>query len=290
MNAPSKNIQHFVFVLLSFFYSGLLAQGTDSIHFDYDSNYYRAYDDKFIFSIYQSANNYTLDIEQFMQKDPLGASKPSFVADADLTTGFEIDYDVISFALDIKSKPPDDALHKGKTSYNNYSFSFGGNRWSLETSYRSYKGFFDKNTPKYDTAFNHDPTYYQDPNMSIMGFRAKLFYFFNHEKFSFKSSYTANYRQLKSAASWMAVTNFYYNSFSTDSSFFPVQMRPYYGTLADLRDLNVLGYSVCGGFSANIVLWKALFFNLTADIGPELQRRAYGHESGDTFYRTYVSG
>ncbi|HLG34229.1 MAG TPA: DUF4421 family protein, partial [Bacteroidia bacterium] len=104
------------------------------------------------------------------------------------------------------------------------------------------------------------------------------------------SAYGSNYRQTKSAASWMLLGNLYFNRFGADSSLFPAAVRNYYGDFADLNRLRVIGVSGGGGFSWNLIVFKKIFANLTIGIGGELQFRKYHHFNRDEEDRTYFSG
>jgi hypothetical protein len=119
--------------------------------------------------------------------------------------------------------------------------------------------------------------------------KAKFFYFTNNKKFAYRSAYGCTYRQLKPAATWVLVSNLYYNSLIADTTFIPSFAQPYYGTLSDLNGLNVFGFSAGGGFSFNLVILKRIFFNGTGLLGFESQCRTYRHFSGETAHRNYLS-
>lgn len=254
----------------------------------YDSTYYVKYENDFILALYTSVRSYGITVAQTTAPDTIGRSGLSYKADADEVTGIEINYDKFSLSFGIKSKPPD-TKKKGKTSYQDFGFSFGGNRWILETSYRGYKGFYDLNTGRYDTTYADSLPYYNIPSMRNQAIRGKFLYFFNHRKFSYKSGYTCTYRQLKTAFSWVAVSNLYYNRLSADTSFIPHFVRNDYGHNAYLNHLGITAFSAGGGFSGNIVLFKSLFFNMTFVIGPESQWRNYGYYQGRSKTLNYLT-
>lgn len=243
----------------------------------HDTTYYRKYNDKLIVSIYVSERRYNIGMSQRFDSSPLLNTDLDFQADANKVTGIELAYDKVGVSFGIKATPPLDVNRKGKTDYKNFNFSFGGNRWLLETSLRRYKGFYDNNTSNYTPGFDSIKNFYQDPNFLNRSVRAKFLYFFNHKKFSYKSAYSCNYRQLKSAFSWIVVSNFYHNKLVTDSSFIPDPLKFYYNRQAYLSQLNTTGLSVGGGFSCNIVLWKKIFANITLAFNPELQFARYGY-------------
>ena len=258
----------------------------------WDTTYYVKYKDKLIISIFQSYRNYGINLSQQLTKDSLNQSEVNYVAESNLVSGIEINYDKFNISFGWKN-PSNTATQKGNTKYRNLNFNIGGNRWILESNYRSYKGFYNKNTSRYDTAFHSTGIYDQNPRLSSESYKTKFLFFTNANKFSFKSGYSCNYHQLKSAFSFVLSGNIYYNRVNSDSSFFPVPVRKYYDTHQSLNGLNVFAFSVYGGGSLNLVLWKHFFMNITLIIGPEEQWRNYHYLSpntSQTLFYTSISG
>lgn len=259
---------------------------TASAQATWDSTKYVKYNSRLIVSLYQSYRQYDITMQQFMVKDSVGRSKLNYLAQASNISGIEIDYDKLSFSFGFKSTSPTgtDKIKTGSTQYFDFGLNVGGNRWILETAYRRYQGFYDKNTLNYDSSFKTTGVYYQDPKLVNTTFKAKFLYFTNHKKFAFKSGYSSTYRQIKSAATWVLTANAYYNTLNTDSSFFPRAVRPYYNDYSLMRGLDVFAFSVYAGASVNLVAWRALFINATLLIGPEEQWRVYKYTDGP-FYK-----
>lgn len=260
--------------------------------FTCDSNYYVRYKDKFIVAIFQSYRSYGMDLSQQITKDSLKQSNVNYLAESNLISGIEINYDKFNFSIGFKN-PTGQVKQKGDTKFRNIGLNFGGDRWILENSYRSYKGFYNKNTVSYDTSFKRTGIYDQYPNINSESYKTKFLFFTNSNKFSFKSGYSCICHQLKSAFSFVLSANIYYNRVNSDSSFFPLPVREYYGSQKSLNGLNVFAFSVYGGASANLVLWKSFFMNLTLIIGPEEQWRKYHYSDAPpskTIFYTSISG
>jgi hypothetical protein len=255
----------------------------------YDTNYYQKYSDRLVVGLYQSYRNYDLAVHQLSTTTDSSRSKLDYIADANNITGLSLAYDKFSFSFGFKSTPPQDADKKGKTSYRNFGFSMGGNKWILEAAYRRYQGFYEKNTGNYDTTFKKTGKFYQDPSMLNESVKAKFMYFTNNKRFSYKAAYVASFRQLKSSFSWVFVGNIFYNKLQADSSFAPRQVQPYYGSYADLTTLNVFGISGGAGGTFTLVLWKKLYVNALLTGSAEPQWRTYGHFTGESANRTYIS-
>lgn len=252
---------------------------TQTIHAQkkgWDSTYYTKYKDKFIVSIFESYRAYEIEFDQKLVKDSLGVSKINQKAENNLIFGMELNYDKFNIAFGFKH-PSNSIPQKGETKYKNYILNFGGNRWILENSYRSYKGFFNAKTSTYDTSFHTTGIYTKSPTLQSEAYKTKFIFFTNNNKFSFKSGYSCNYRQIKSSFSFVLSGNVYYNRLYSDSSFFPLPIRSYYDTHRSMNGLDVFALSVYGGASLNLVLWKHFFMNLFLIIGPEEQWRTYKH-------------
>ncbi len=243
----------------------------------HDTTYYRKYNDRLIVSIYGSERRYNIEMSQAFDNSPLFKTDLNYQADANTVTGIELAYDKIGISFGIRATPSYDVARRGKTDYRSFNFSFGGNRWLLETSLRHYKGFYENNTSNYIQGFDSTSVYYQAPNFLNQSVKAKFLYFFNHKKFAYKSSFSCSYRQLKTAFSWIVVSNLYHNKLLTDTSFIPGPLRFYYNRQGYLSHVGTTGLSLGGGFSCNIVLLKRLFANLTVALNPELQFAKYGY-------------
>ena len=279
----------FILVILLFIFSShsFFAQKNG-----WDTTYYTKYRHRLIVSVFQSYRDYKIDINQKLVTDSTGKSKVSYIAESNLVYGIELNYDKFNISVGFKN-PSTQSAKKGDTKYRNFALNIGGNRWLLENSYRSYSGFYNKNTANYDTSFKRTGVYDQFPGISSEAYKTKFLFFTNANKFSFKSGYTSNFRQLKSAFSFVLSANIYYNRLNSDSSFFPAQIRSYYDTHRSMNGLNVFAFSVYGGGSWNLVLWKAFFMNLTLIIGPEEQWRTYNYLDtypSQTLFYTSISG
>ncbi len=259
----------------------------------WDTTKYEKLNDRFIVAYFQSVKSFNSEIGQVTLKDSLNQSSFNYFAETNTSQGVELNFDKINLQIGFKSRSPKATDKYGQTDFFNLGFNFGGNRWFIESSYRRYTGFYDRNTPNYDTSFKRTGQYTLQPNMNAILAKVKFLYFTNSKKYSFRSGYACNYRQLKSAASWVLSGNIYNNQQTNDSSFIPLIGRKYYRHFADLNSIRVTGFSANAGFTFNLVLFKAWFFNLLATIGPEQQWRKYGlinQGSGTTYSFLSLSG
>ncbi len=252
--------------------------GRDSLrryHNTVDTNFVKKYPDRFIVTLSQSYRQYDVRFSQTLMSDTAGIGAPKMIADGNAVTGISIDFDKISFCFGLRSVPPTDTIiaRRGKTKYSSYSLSFTFYRFRFESSYRKYNGFYDVKTPVYDTTFQHDGVYFQNPSMTVRSIRVKTLFVFNKRKFSYSSAYFNTQRQLKSAGSLLAVSNIYDYNFTSDTSMIPVASRPFYGMYGMMNQYRVQGISIGPGYSFNLVIFKTLYLNLTLTSGFDFQHR-----------------
>lgn len=247
-------------------------------HASWDTLRYQKFNSKLIIGYFQSYRNFNNEFQQFKEKDTLGISKTNYMAESRLLSGFEIAYDKFSLAMGLRTTPPQQSEGKGNTKTFTTNFNVGGNIWFLENTFRYFKGFYDKNTAAYDTTFKTTGIYYQQPSLENTLFRSKFLYFPNHYNYAFRSGYACSYRQIRSAATWVLGANISYNNLRSDSSFFPIPSRVFYGDYKDMNGLKVVGMSVNIGAAGTLVIFKSLFVSGMFIIGPEQQWRTYSYQ------------
>ena len=238
----------------------------------WDTTAYKKYDQKLIVSYYQSFRRFDFDL---VAKSPalLNKGRMLYRADAAVVSGIDLTWDKLSLSLDLNTTPVDSASLRrlGKTNYFNLFFGFGSNRMLMEFSVRSFEGFYERNTAQYTPGF--DPktdAFYQDPNLINRVFRARMLYFFNATRFSYRAAYSCNYRQLKSAASLLLTGNVYHAHFHSNKGIIPPLLRQQNPFGDRYRGSTVIGYNAGLGFAFNLVILKGWFFNGTFWLGPDL--------------------
>jgi len=234
----------------------------------WDTTRYQKFQSNLIVGFFQSYRNFN-NLISYQNKD---SSHIDYFAESNLISGLEVTYDKFSLSVGVKSTPPDS--RKGNTRLFNLGFNFGANRWFWENSFRSFRGFYDNRRPP-DTLDESKGNYYQQPNLSNIVIKSRIMFFSNYRKFSFRAPYAFNYRQLKSAATWVASGNINYFRLSNDSALIPHDRRRFYDDQSGLTGLGSFGISLNAGAAATLVLWRALFLNIYFTVGPEHQWRTY---------------
>lgn len=280
-----KQLLSLCILILAFGLRGITAADSDSLHpVKYDTNFIAKYPSRLVLALYQSARHYDILLEQLVTQDTF-LNKPSnanYFADANNVSGFSFDYDIIGFAFGFNAVSAVPESKVGKTTYYSYGVSFTTKGLRMENSIKKYRGFYDKHSPVYDTAFSDTTKYFQNPSMSILTVKTKFIYTFKKRKFALSSCYANTARQLKSSATFLLIGNIYGMKWHADSSLVPKPIQPFYGNVwDDMNTMKVFGLSAGGGISGTLVLWKKLYANFLLGAGIEAQHRYYSTLSGD---------
>lgn len=287
-----KYVTHiFLFLIASGFIASAQEQEVSLNKFtQYDTNYYRTYEDRLVIGLFQSSQNFNLEIQQKAVPDAAGKSHINYFSDAASVNGVVFDYDKLNLAITYRTLPQLDSYKKGNNNCTGIGLNLGGDKWQLESNYRHYSWFYDLSTALYDTSYKDNKPYYQNPSMNASNLKFKFMYFFRHRTFSYQSAYACNERQLKSAFSPVFVANIYFNNVTSDSSFIPYFIRPFYGYNADVNGMRTIAYTAGGGISGTLVIYKRFFLNAMLMLGVESQYNKYHHYySGDSNKANYIN-
>ncbi len=258
-----------IIVLLSNFYS--TAQDT--------SAYYVRYPDRLQVNLFQSQKQYYLTISPEGLYDRLDGKTlvQRYAVQSRTVSGFDLAYDKLSLSLTFKSISQDEKL-LGRTKYFTVANTFGDKNYVLESALRRYKSFYDANSPDYNSSYTPPNPLFINEDLRALTIKTKAIFFSNADRFSYRSSYSLNYRQLKSAASFILSTGFQYNNWKSSSRLIAPDIAQYFETNADIQKISTFSILSGVGGSVNLVLLKRFFFNATGILSPELQTRYYYYE------------
>jgi hypothetical protein len=241
---------------------------------DYDFTKYQKYDTVLVVGLFQQYRTFSTIIVQQMNADTLRLSEQTYLAESNLTGGIVLSYDKFRLAFATRNQPNKLSEGKGFTSMFNIGLSVGDNKYNVDAYFRRFKGFYNNNLSKYDST-ERITKYFVLPNMVSSLFITRFMYFTNYRKYSYKSAFGCNYRQLKSAASWILGGTFNVFNIRNDSSLIPLASRYLYNDYAMMHGLRSINLGVNAGAAATIVLFKAWFVAGHFTLGPEQQWRNY---------------
>ncbi|MCE3227665.1 MAG: hypothetical protein K0S32_2216 [Bacteroidetes bacterium] len=242
---------------------------------NWDTTRYQKFDYVLIVGIYQQYRNFSNEFKQLINKDTLGLSSHVYVAESQLNSGIVFNYDKFQISFGTRSSPQSESAKKGYTKTFNIGFNFGDNRWVSESYYRRFTGFYNSSTGNFDTTFKKTGDYYLLPNLKSSLFSSRAMYFTNFEKFSYKSGFGCNYRQLKSAFTWIIGASFNVYTLKSDSSVIPMKARPLFNDYGGLKGFQSTNIGMNFGAAGTLVLFKAWFASAYFTLGPEQQWRHY---------------
>ncbi len=246
-------------------------------HRNWDTLKYQKFERVLILGLFQQVRTFNNEFN-LVPRDSL--SQHVYSAESNLTGGFSFCFDKFSFSLATRNNPSNEGEGKGYTKMFNLGLSVGDNRWVSETYFRRFTGFYDKNVRAYDSV-DKITKYYLQPGMVNTIFMQRFMYFTNYKKYSFKSGFGCNYRQLKSAATFILGGSFSVFDIQNDSAILPMKARAVYEDYGNMNGFTSVNVGVNGGIAATVVLFKAWFISGYFTVGPEQQWRNYSLGSAD---------
>ena len=244
---------------------------------NWDTTMYRKYETVLIVGVFQQHRTFSNEFSQHMSKDSMGLSANTFSTESDFSgqIGLVANYDKFQLSVAKGLAPPDNAGGKGHTDVFNVGLNVGDNRWISENYYRRFKGFYNTNNRALDSMARKTNKYYVLPGMVSSLFMTRFMFFRNYENFSFKSGFGCNYRQLKSAFTFVSGGSFSVFNLRNDSAIIPTKARSLYNDYANMRGMQSVNVSYNVGFAGTLVVFKAWFIGGYFTVGPEQQWRNY---------------
>lgn len=147
-------------------------------------------------------------------------------------------------------------------------------KFAIDVNLLKYKGYYGANPEDYRTSYDPDNPYPIRPDIRTVNFRISALYIFKHDKFSYRSAFTYNERQIKGAGSFLAGPFFSYYKMDADSTLIPMEAVANFNAEVDFRGSEYIRYGLSGGYAHNFVIGKRVFFSLTFAIGlgPEIKK------------------
>lgn len=250
----------------------------DSVSWDITK--YQKFNEVLIVGLYTQYRNYGNEFIQISNKDTLDLSTHNYNAESRSITGITINFDKFNFSFGLRSQPQQNSSGKGYTKVFNLGFNVGDNIWTNEAYYRRFTGFYNNNTSSFDTTFNKTGQYYTLPALKCTQFSNRFMFFTNDQNFSYKAGFGCNYRQLKSAATWILGGSLSYLSLANDSAIIPGKSRYLFNEYSALNKFTSFNIGAQGGAAITIVIFKAWFISGYFTVGPETQWRTYSFNPG----------
>lgn len=178
---------------------------------------------------------------------------------ATLSLGFNYKW----LGLGVGIKLPESPINEGRGETDQFDIQLNsyGREYGFDVFYLDYRGFYLSNTRR---ALGPQPSgepFYLRPDIENQVYGLNLYYVFNHERFSYRSVFTFNEQQLRTAGSWLAQVNLANFKSRADSAFVPSQLTgdltdPQLGEISYLRFLQA---GALGGYGLNVVVKRRFY-------------------------------
>jgi hypothetical protein len=231
---------HQIYILLFFVISPLIAL-SDGGDTTYIKTFKRKYNVQF--------NTWLTDIDVVV--NPIGKEKdfriklqPNVKGQAGFAFGFK--YFTLALGFQLPGTESDEKRF-GKSQYYDFSFGYFQRKFGGEIYYRYFQGMLRRRN---DFA---NETMRPDVYLSNGGFN--LFYAANHKKFSMRSAFAQQEQQIKSAGSFLLLTNFQFRNLLADSSIIVpiIDNEPNFSDLAGLKQMRFITFSLRPGYGHNFL-------------------------------------
>ena len=162
----------------------------------------------------------------------------------------------------------------GETKRFDFRPSIYTRKFAADINIQRYKGYYLNNPQNFIPGFDKTGPYPIRPDIGTVRYGASLIYVFNHGKFSYRSAFTYNERQIKSTGSFLAGPFISYFRMDADSSLIISEAASAFDLSQDFRGSEYIRYGIAGGYGYNLVLGHRLFisFSLVIGMGPEIKK------------------
>lgn len=232
-----------------------------------DTNYIVSYADIFTprFVIIGKSSEFTLRNTDANDTDDR-VDQLTFSPNDPLNLGFGFTYKWLglNFAFNFPFINNDNDKY-GKTKRFDLSTHFYGRRLIFDLGFQWYKGYYLANPLGVVPGWQDGDPYPSRGDISTTSFGGAGYYVFKHNKFSYRSAFTFNERQKKSAGSPVLGAGFSYYFVRADSSLVNSDYHVKLDSL-NLEKANLGNIYAIGGYAQNFVV-KYFFLSLTLGLG-----------------------
>ncbi len=234
-------------IWLVFFITPLICFGDNT-----DTTCIKEFDRKYNIQSYSYITDISLLVNPFGRTRDFGISlQPNVKGQAGLALGFQ--NFTVAFSVQIPGTESNE-LRFGKSQYFDFSFGYYKRKFGGEIYYRYFQGMFRSNN---DFAAERIR-----PDIYVNNGGLNVFYAANHKKFSMRSAFSQQEQQIKSAGSFVLLSNFQFRSLIADSSIIPksIDNDSIFSDLNGLEDMRFYTLSFRPGYAYNFVSTNGRWF------------------------------
>ncbi|TAF65977.1 MAG: DUF4421 domain-containing protein [Cytophagales bacterium] len=197
------------------------------------------------------------------------------------TGGFGIVFKRIALNVGFKLRQDENATrNRGQSQYLDLQLNSFGKKIGYDLYYQNYQGYYINN-PAVVFGQWTNATLPQRPDMRIQNIAANVSYFFNHRKFSYRSVFVFDERQIKPAGSFILTASIGYLNLSADSSFIPQNRVIPFENNSDFNQAKFYTFAFAPGYGYNLILFKSVFLSASISTNLGIQIHQYGLNQTD---------
>lgn len=256
---------HISLFILSFSLTSLSAQEKDKSNSKIDTNYIVSYADVFTprFILNGKSNEFTLRNDNPDSEDDQ-VNELRFKPNDPVNMGFGFTYKWLGINIAFPLASNDDHIY-GKTKRFDLGTHFYSRKIIVDLNFAWYKGYYLANPQNIVPGWSDGDPYPSRADLKINSFGAAAFYIFKHTKFSYRSAFTFNERQKKSAGSAILGGGLSFNRIRADSSIISGDYTTEFDSLK-VDKINLNNVYAVGGYAHNFVV-KYFFLSLSLGLG-----------------------
>lgn len=234
-----------------------------------DSNYVRMFPELLTARFYFSRKYTNLSLFDENQNTQL-----DYESNSTLNLGVGVTVKSFSLNLAYGFRFLNDTEERGKTRFLDLQSHIYSPRFIIDFFGQFYKGLYLENTNQLIS--NYPEPYYRREDIYEQIFGLTAFYLFNYSKYSFRAAMIQNERQLKSAGSWLAGFEAYYNLVLGDSALIPYFIpESDFALVRDADRINTIKAGPSGGYAHTFIIKKHFFIMLSLTLHFGVGRYAY---------------
>ncbi|MFY0652392.1 MAG: DUF4421 domain-containing protein [Cyclobacteriaceae bacterium] len=248
---------------------------------NFDITYLKSYSDLLSLKFYGvTKSNQIILSDDFIEELLIHQPNEQF----NIGFGFNYKWLGLDLAFNFPFINDDDELY-GKTSRLDVQSNVYTRRFAVDFNFQRYKGYHLRNPEVYVPTWDpKNPVYPLRPDIRSSNISGNFFYIFNHKKFSYRSTFVFNERQLKSKGSWLAGAYIGYFTMMAEDSLVPEELRADVNPDNNYKETTFFSAGLSFGYAHIFVIKKKFFWTPTLAIGIGPEVRTVGNK-GDADYR-----
>jgi len=227
--------------------------------FAQDSLFIKTYSDYFLVKSYINSRSL-----QFSISPPSDTNQVQYAPNVNAVAGFGVYFKGLGLSFNFKlTQPSQVRKQKGQSQYTDFRLNSFGKKIGFDAYYQDYKGYYIENPNEIFPNWR-GLAFPKRGDLEIQNIATNVFYIFNRDKFSYRSSFVHDEQQLRSSGTFLLTASLGYLRIKADSSLIPRNPRFRRGKdKSFFRNANAYSFAITPGYAYNFVFLKKMYFSLS---------------------------